>query len=110
MSLAEGFVLGRVRVDERGDVVGERLPVDDQLGLADQLADARADEMYADDGPVLLAHELDAALGLEDLALAIAAEVVDERLDAVVAELLAGLCLGESDRGDLRVAVGHARD
>src|SRR4051794_37636747 len=38
--LAEGFVLGRVRVDVRRDVVRVPLPVVDQLGLADELTDA----------------------------------------------------------------------
>jgi hypothetical protein len=35
----------------------------------------------ADDGAVLAAYELDEALGLEDLALAVAAEVVGDGLD-----------------------------
>ena len=62
--LAEGFALGRVHVDERCDVLGERLPVVDQLGLADQLADACPDDVDADDRTVLAAYELDEALGL----------------------------------------------
>jgi hypothetical protein len=91
-------------------VPGERVPVVDELGLADELTDARADEMYADHRAGLLAHELDASLGLQDLALAVPPEVVDKRLDPVVAELLARLRLGESDGRDLRVAVGDPRD
>jgi hypothetical protein len=51
-------------------------------------------------GPSLAPDQLDEALGLEDLALAVAAEVVGQRLD-VVAVLLLGLRLGEADRGDL---------
>ncbi len=74
--LAQRLVLGRVRVDERGDVLGVRLPVVDQLGLADQLADPGADHVDADHRAVLLADQLDEARGLQDLALAVAAEVV----------------------------------
>ena len=50
--LAECFVLGRVRVDERGDILWVPLPVVDQLGLADELADPVADQVDADDGAV----------------------------------------------------------
>ena len=46
---AEGLVLGGMRVHERRDVLGVRLPAVDQLGLADQLADAVADQVDADD-------------------------------------------------------------
>ena len=89
VGLAERLVLGGVGVHERGDVVGVRLPVVDELGLADQLADPVADQVDADDRAVLAADQLDEALGLEDLALAVAAEVVGQRLDAVGAVLLA---------------------
>ena len=44
---------GRVRVDELGDLAGHGLPVVDQLGLGDQLADAAADHVDADDRAVL---------------------------------------------------------
>ena len=74
--LAEGLVLGRVRVDQAGDIVGERVPVDDELRLADLLAHPGADHVHADDRAVLLADELDEPLRLEDLGLAVAAEVV----------------------------------
>ena len=50
MGLAEGLVLRRVGVDELGDLVGEGLPVDDELGLTDLLADPGADHVDADDG------------------------------------------------------------
>ena len=66
--LAERLVLGRVRVYQLGDLGGERLPVVDQLGLADLLADPAADHVQPDDGTVLDADELDEARGLEDLA------------------------------------------
>ena len=81
VGLAEGLVLGGVRVHERRDVLGVRLPAVDQLGLADELADPVADQVDADDGAVLAADELDEALRLEDLALAVAAEVVGQGLD-----------------------------
>ena len=88
VGLAERLVLGGVGVHQRGDVCGVRLPVVDQLGLADELADPVADEVDADDRAVLAADQLDEALGLEDLALAVAAEVVGERSIAVGAVLL----------------------
>src|SRR5262249_13193617 len=76
VGLAEGFVLGRVSVHQRGDVVGVRLPVVDQLCLTDELADPVADQMDAHHGTVLARDELDEALGHQDLALAVAPEVV----------------------------------
>src|SRR5690606_25334180 len=47
---------------------------------------------------------------LEDLALAVPGKVELDRLDTVGAVLLLGLRLGETDRRDLRLAVGDARD
>ena len=104
--LAEGLVLGRVRVDETSDVLRVRVPVDDELRLADLLAHPGADHVHTDDGSVLRAHELDEALRPEDLGLAVAAEVVLVGLDLTV--LLAGLSLGQADARDLGVAVGDA--
>ena len=89
--LAEGFVLGGMRVDELRDVLGVGLPVDHEGCLADLLAVAGADHVDTHDGAVLLAHELDAARRAEDLALAVAGQVVGHRLDAVVATLKADL-------------------
>ena len=57
--LAEGLVLRRVAVDEGRDVLRVGLPVHDQLRLADQLADARADAVDAEHRTVLAAHDLD---------------------------------------------------
>ena len=82
------------------DVLGVGLPVDDELRLADLLAHPRADHVHPDDRPVDLAHELDEALGAEDLGLAVAAEVV--LVVSTVAVLLAGLRLGEADRSRSR--------
>ena len=98
----------RVCVDQLGDVRGQRLPVVDQLGFTDLLAHPGADHVDTHDGAVLLADQLDEALGLQDLALAVAAEAVLVGLD--LAELLLGLLLRVADRGNLGVAVGDARD
>ena len=110
VGLAERLVLGGVGVDQGCHVVGVGLPAVDQLGLADQLADPVADEVDAEDRPVGAAYELDEALGLQDLALAVAAEVVGEALDPVGTVGLDGLGLGEADGGDLGVGVGDPRD
>ena len=61
-------------------------------------------------GPSFCAYELDEARRLEDLALAVAGEVVGEALDAVVAVLLLRARLGDADRCHLGLGVGHARD
>src|SRR4051794_5410453 len=97
-----------MRVDQLRDVGRQGLPVVDELGLADLLAHARTDHVHADDRAVLLPDQLDEALGLQDLALAVATEVVVTGLDLGVP--LAGLGLGEAHRGDLGVAVGAAGD
>ena len=51
--LAERLALRRVRVDQRGDVLGVGLPADGELTLGDQLADAVAEQVDAEDGSVL---------------------------------------------------------
>ena len=70
--LAHGFVLCGVRMDQGGHVLGVGLPIDDELGLTDLLADARPDHVDADDRAVCALHELDEAGRGEDLALAVA--------------------------------------
>src|SRR5680860_902630 len=110
MRLAECFVLRGVAVHEGGHVVGVRLPVEDQLRLTHELTDPGADHVDSDDGSFLLPHQLDEPLCLEDLALAVAAEVVGQRLDLVLAVLLLGRALVETHRGDLGLAVGHPRN
>ena len=52
VGLAQRLALRRVRVDEGGDVVGLGLPVVDELGLGDELADPAADHVDAHDGAV----------------------------------------------------------
>src|SRR5690606_1200011 len=104
--LAERLVLRGVGVDERRDVLGVRLPVHRGLRFADQLTDACADHVHADDRAVLDADDLDVARGADDVALAVAGEAVVVRGDLVVSVLLLGLGLTETDRGDLGVGVG----
>lgn len=110
MGLAERLVLRRVGVDELGDLGRQRLPVVDQLGFADLLAHTVADHVDADHRTVLDLDELDLARGVQDLALAVAREVVLQSDDLVRAVDLLGLGLGDADGGDLRVAVRHPRD
>src|SRR5215510_5871215 len=83
MCLADRLGLGGVRVDERSDLDGHRFPVVDQLGLGDELADPGADHVDAEYRTVLFRYELDRALRLEDLALAVATEVVGQCGDLV---------------------------
>ena len=97
-------------MDEGGDILGVGLPVDDELGLTDLFADARAVHVDSDDRPIGALNELDESRRGEDLALAVAAEVVLVDGDRVGAVLLACLRFGESDRADLGLGVGHAGD
>src|SRR5664279_4328165 len=82
--LAYGLVLRRVPVHHRRHVLRVGLPADDQLGLADQLADPRTDHVHPDDRAVLDPDHLDPAGRLEDLGLAVAAEIVDVGFDLAV--------------------------
>jgi hypothetical protein len=107
---AESLVLGRVRVEERSDVFGIGLPVHCELGLSDEFADARADHVHTDDGPVVDAHDLHRTGGADDVALAVAGEVVVVGRDLVCPELVGGLGLRIADRRDLGVAVRDLRD
>src|SRR5690554_488762 len=108
--LAQGFVLGRVRVDERCDVLGVCLPVDRQLRFRDQLSDAGANHVYADDRAVVDPYHLDEACRADDVALAIACEVVVVARYVVRTVLFFGLGLGEANRRDLRVGVCDLRN
>src|SRR5450759_2165060 len=76
VGLAEGFVLSRVGVDELRDVAGQCLPVVDQLSFADLLTHPCTDHVDTHNRAVLLANQLDEALGRQDLALAVATEAV----------------------------------
>src|SRR5690348_16416220 len=64
--------------------------------------------MYADHGALAHPDQLHESRRTEDLALAVAGQVVGEGLDLAVT--LPCLLLGESDRGDLGIAVGDPGD
>src|SRR5262249_36573348 len=104
--LADDLRLGRVRVDERRDIVRLGVPVKDELRLGDELADPAADQVHPEDPARLttrrgrrLGDDLRLALRLEDDALAVAAERV-VHLDHVDAALR-GLRRGDANGGDL---------
>ncbi len=72
-------------VDQLGDVVRRGVPVDDQLTLSDHVAGVGADQMDAERRPAARRDEdLGGAAGHQDLALAVAGQVVGElrELDA----------------------------
>ncbi len=99
--LTQCFALCGVGVDERGDVLGMGFPPDGQLRFRDQFADAVADEMSPDDGAVDAAHDLHDAGGPDDLAAAVACQVVLVGADGVGTEALLGLGFRQPDGGDL---------
>src|SRR5207344_2915186 len=100
MRFADRLRLGGMGMDELGHVRGLGVPVVDELGLGDELADPAAGDVYADHagGAVLLGHRdyLSRALGLQDHATAGAADVLVER-DRLQAAL-GGVRGGEGDR------------
>jgi len=96
VGFAERLVLGGVSMDERGHVLRVGVPVGDQLGLADELPDARTHHVYADHRTTRDAHQLHETLGREDLTLAVAAEVVGQGLDVLRAVLVDRLGLRDS--------------
>src|SRR5699024_2314981 len=107
--LAQCFRLARVWVNELRDLRGQRLPVVDQLPLGDEFADTCADHVDAQHRAVLFTDDLHSTLRLQDLALAVACQVVVHLVD-LVATLL-GLLRGHADRCHLGLAVsdtGHA--
>src|SRR5690606_2161377 len=106
---AEGLGLSGVGVDQRGDILGECLPVVDELRLTDQLADAVPDHVQPDDWAVGSLDELHGTGGLEDLALAVARQVVGEGGD-VGTVLLLRLDLGQAHGRHLGVGVRDPRD
>ena len=107
VSLAERFALTGVGVDQARDVSGECVPVGDQLGLADKLADAGTDHVDADNWPARPADQLHKATSLQDLGLTVPGQVVGERFH--LAEACPCLILTQPYGGDLRVAIGDAR-
>ena len=109
VGFAQRFVLGGVGVDQRSDIFCMGLPAVDQLRFADQFANPIADQVDPQHGTVLDRDQFDEALRLQDLALAVAAQIVGERLDLVSVDL-ARLSLIEADRSNLWVGVGDPRD
>ena len=96
-------------MDQGRDVRGVRLPVHHEFALTNLLPDARADAVEAHDRTALNRDQLDDARCGQDRRLSVSGEVV---LDGthLVSKLFARLLLGHADRGDLRLAEGHARD
>src|SRR5580698_8438569 len=98
-----------MRVDELRDLGRHRLPVVDQLALGDQLANPGADEVNAQHRAAALGgDDLGRATGLQDLALAVAGQVVDDLggLDATIENDRGG----DAHRRDIGVAVSHPGD
>src|SRR4029450_2125201 len=87
----------------------EGLGVVDERGFADELAHPAADHVDADHGAVGDPDQLDEAGRLQDLALAVAGQVIGERLDLVTGRF-AGLRLGRPHRGHLGLAVRDPGD
>src|SRR3954471_21732401 len=64
--LAEQLAQRRVRVDQRAEVVGRRLPVHGEVALGDELRGPGPRDVHAEDRPVALGHDLHHAVGLAD--------------------------------------------
>ena len=107
VGFAKRLILRRVCMDKTRDVLGERIPIGDQLGFSDQLADAGADHVNSHDWTVRPANELHETARFEDLRLAVAGEVVADRFH--IAEAGPRLIFRKPNGCDLRVAVGDAR-
>src|ERR1700712_5092599 len=70
-----------MRMNELRHLIRARLPVDDQLGLGDEFTGTAADDVHTEDRTVLGGYEFHRAGGLQDLTLAVTAQVVDGFLD-----------------------------
>src|SRR5664280_3219510 len=112
--LAERLRQGRVRLEELGDLVGGRLPVDGQVPRTELLGHPRPDHVDPEDppgGPIgtALGHDLHHSLGLsDDAGPAVAPEGI--HLDHDVEARLFGSRLGQTGECDLGMAVdgpGH---
>ena len=100
----------RVGVDGEHHLFDRRFELDRGDALGDDLGRVRADDVDAEDLAVLrVRDDLDeAVVRIEDRRLRVADERELADLDLVA--LLLGLRLGQADGGDLRIAVGAARD
>ena len=81
----ERLVLRGMRMNQARDISRKGIPISDQLGLADQLANPGTDHVDADNRPARLAYQLHQSTGLQDLRLAIAAQVIGECLNVAKA-------------------------
>ena len=64
---AERFALRGVRMNQARDITRKGVPIRDQLGLADKLADPGTNHVDADYWPVRLAYKFHKSPSLEDL-------------------------------------------
>ena len=108
MSLAQCLVLGGVRVDHHGDILGVCFPAHDELRLSDQFPDTLANQVNPDDGTVHQSNQVCVPLRAQDLALPVATQIVGQSPNRVGAVSLLSLRRGEPDRGHLGDAVGDA--
>src|SRR2546421_2833551 len=108
--LLYGFGHGWVRMDAGADFPGGRLEQLRQGGLRDQLRSVRRhDEDAQQLGGFLVADDLDEAFGFtQDDRLRVAPQ--REFADLDFETLVPGLFLGEAEAGNLRIAIGCARD
>ena len=104
---AERFVLRRVRMNQARDISRKGVPIGDQLGPADKLADPGTNHVDADYWPVRFAYQFHKSPSLEDLRLAVSSQVIGERRH--VAKACSRLIFTQTYRGDFGVAVGDTR-
>src|ERR1039458_9795812 len=98
-----------MRVDELGNLSRRSLPVVDQLSFGDQFPYPGADQVNAEHRAASgSGDDFRRALSLQDLALAVAGQIVGE-LGGLDATLRGGRG-GDAHRCDLRIAVGDPRD
>ena len=67
MGLTESLTLGWVRVDQLGDIMGECVPVGNQLGFRGKLTNPGTDHVDTDYGTVRPAYQFDESASLENL-------------------------------------------
>ena len=108
--LAQGLVLRWVCVDEWSNVLWVCFPVNDELTLTDQLTNSRTNHVDTNNGTILLANQLDEALSVQDLGLAVTSKVVLDGFHVLGAKLLNGGLFGDTNRADFWLRVRHAWD
>ena len=100
---AYGLILCGVSMNQGSDVIRVGFPTHYQFALTDLFTDPRTNGVEADDGSIFDTHQLDDAVGAEDVRLAVAGQVVLHLLYFVVAVLFPCLIFGQTDGGDLRL-------